>query len=114
MDLDNSSWMMVAFVVVLVLSIWKMYPFLVNKTLEDDDTGEDAHEELVQHMHKILQECEHTPDTKELYEKMIQHKEFDKEKFWRFNQNKLHQLLNKHFAKYQHLNSIEDIHKEIK
>ncbi len=114
MEFSTSTWMMVAFVIALVFSIWKMYPFLINRTLEDDDTGEDSHESLLEHMHKVLQECESTPNVQELHEKMVQHEEFDKERFWRFNQNKLNQLLNKHFAKHPHLNSIEDIHKELK
>jgi hypothetical protein len=114
MEISNSTWMMIAFVVGTALSIWKMYPFLVNKTLEDDDTGEDAHEYLVEHMCKILKDCQTTPDAKELHEKMTTHADFDKEKFWRFNLNKLNQLLNIHYSKNPHLNSIEDIHKEVK
>jgi len=114
MEISNSTWMMIAFVAGTALSIWKMYPFLVNRTLEDDDTGEDAHNYLVEHMCKILKNCDETPDTKELHEKMVNHEEFDKEKFWRFNLNKLNQLLNIHYSKNPHLNSIEDIHKEVK
>jgi len=114
MKLDTSTWMMIAFVLGMVLSIWKMYPFLVNRTLEDDDTGEDSHEFLVGVMHKTLQELEEVPTLNELHQKMTQHTEFDKERFWRFNPNKLNQLLHKHFTKFPHLNSIEDIHKELK
>jgi len=114
LELETSTWMMIAFTAGLVLSIWKMYPFLVNRTLEDDDTGEDAHNYLVSHMYKVLQSCEKTPDTKELHEMMVSHEAFDKERFWRFNLNKLNQLLNIHFAKNPHLNSLEDLHKEAK
>ena len=114
MEISTSTWMMVAFVAGTALSIWKMYPFLVNRTLEDDDTGEDAHNYLLSHMKKILQECETTPSYKELHEKMCAHNEFDKEKFWRFNENKLRQLINQHLSTNQHLNSLEDIHNEIK
>ena len=113
MEFDTSTWMMIAFVVAMVLSAWKMYPFLVNRTLEDDDTGEDSHEYLVAHMNKVLQESQEVPTVQELHTTMTQHKEFDKEKHWRFNQNKLQQLLYKHYAKYPHLTSIEDIHKEL-
>ena len=113
MEISTSTWMMIAFVAGTALSIWKMYPFLVNRTLEDDDTGEDAHNNLVDHMHKVLAELEDTPSEKELHEHMINHKDFDKERFWRFNLNKLIQLLNLHYAKHPHLNSIEDIHKEV-
>jgi len=111
--MENSTWMMIAFVVGTGLSIWKMYPFLVNKTLEDDDTGADAHQYLVSHMHTVLKELESIPDAKELFEKMVAHEAFDKERHWRFNLNKLHQLLNRHYAENPHLESIEDIHKEL-
>ncbi len=114
MEISNSTWMMIAFVAGTALSIWKMYPFLVNKTLEDDDTGEDAHNYLIEHMYKVLKNAQETPDVKELHEKMINHEEFDKERFWRFNLNKLNQLLNIHYSKNPHLNSVEDIHKEVK
>jgi len=113
-EISTSTWMMVAFIAGLVLSIWKMYPFLVNRTLEDDDTGEDAHNYLVTHMYKVLKECDATPSNKELHEKMVTHEAFDKERFWRFNLNKLNQLLNIHFAKHPHLNSLEELHKEAK
>ncbi len=114
MELTTSTWMMIAFVIGMVLSIWKIYPFLVNRTLEDDDRGEDAHNTLVALMHTVLKELDETPDVKTLYEKMTQHKEFNAEKFWRFNLNKFNQLLNIHYARNPHLNSIEDIHKEVK
>ncbi len=109
MEFDTSTWMMIAFVIAMVFSMWKMYPFLVNKTLEDDDTGEDSYDYLIEHMHKVLKEIEEIPTIKELHIIMIEHEEFDKEKFWRFNQNKLQHLLNKHYSIHPHLNSIEDI-----
>ncbi|WP_457746682.1 hypothetical protein [Sulfurimonas sp.] len=112
--MSTSTWMMIAFIVALILSIWKMYPFLVNRTLEDDDTGEDAHEALVEHMQRTLKSLPTSPSIKELHKRMREHEKFDKERFWRFNENKLHQLLHKHFTKHPHLNSIEDIHKELK
>ena len=112
MEISNSTWMMIAFVAGTALSIWKMYPFLVNKTLEDDDTGEDAHNHLVAHMKKVLQELESTPSYQELHTLMTQHKDFDKEKFWRFNENKLRQLVNRYLCENTHLDSLEDIHKE--
>jgi len=112
--LSNSTWMMIAFVVGTILSIWKMYPFLVNKTLEDDDTGEDAHHALVEHMHKVLLELKEAPSAKELHEKMINHPEFNKEKFWRFNENKLNQLLQRYFSENEGMNTIKDIHTSVK
>jgi len=114
MKFSTSTWMMIAFVLGMALSIWKMYPFLVNRTLEDDDTGEDAHEFLVALMHEVLKNLDKVPTVNELHEKMTKHAEFDQKRFWRFNPNKLNQLLHKHFAKFPHLSSIEDIHKELR
>jgi hypothetical protein len=45
---------------------------------------------------------------------MVQHQDFDKEKFWRFNENKLRQLINSYLSENKHLDSLEDIHKECK
>jgi len=65
-------------------------------------------------MHTVLQDEDDAPDAKKLHEKMTAHEDFDKERFWRFNLNKLNQLLYRHYAKHPHLSSIEDIHKELK
>ncbi|QOP46241.1 hypothetical protein [Sulfurimonas paralvinellae] len=113
MEISTSTWMMTAFIAGMIVSIWKMYPFLVNRTLEDDDTGEDAHNYLIELMQKVLKEEETAPDAKTLHEKMTAHADFDKERFWRFNLNKLNQLLFTHYAQHPHLSSIEDIHQEV-
>jgi hypothetical protein len=114
MNLDTSTWMMIAFIAALGVSIWKVSAFLPTKTLADDDTGEDSHEHLVSVMHKVLKDENSTPALNELHIKMVNHEHFDKEKHWRFNPNKLNQMLNKHYIKNPHLSSIEDIHKEVK
>ena len=114
MNFDTSTWMMIAFIVALGGGIWKVYAFMPTKTLADDDTGEDSHNHLVSVMHTVLKDEENTPTLNELHEKMINHEHFDKERHWRFNPNKLNQLLNKHYILNPHLNSIEDIHKEQK
>jgi len=112
MKLDTSTWMMIAFVAGTILSIWKMYPFLVNRTLEDDDQGEDTHNLLVHIMYDVLKDLKEVPTLNELYDEMKKHKEFDEKKLWRFNPNKLQQLLNRHYLEKKHLNSIDDIHHE--
>jgi len=114
MNFDTSTLMMIAFVIALGLSIWKVYAFMPTKTLADDDTGDDSHEHLVTVMHHVLKAEETTPTLNELHEKMTTHEHFDKERHWRFNINKLNQLLNKHYIKNPHLNSIEDVHNEAK
>jgi len=114
MKFDTSTWMMIGFVAALAISVWKMYAFMPTKTLHDDDTGEDSHEHLVSVMQKVLKDEENPPNVEQLHQKMTQHSDFDKEKHWRFNQNKLRQLLNKHYIKNPHLSSIEEIHKEVR
>ncbi|MEN4052830.1 MULTISPECIES: hypothetical protein [Sulfurimonas] len=114
MEISTSTWMMIAFIIALIFSIWKMYPFLINRTLEDDDTGEDSHNYLIEHMHRVLKDLEETPDEKVLHELMTNHEAFDKERFWRFNLNKLRQLLFRHYGENPHLNSLENIHQEAK
>jgi len=113
MELDTSTWMMIAFVAGMILSIWKMYPFLVNRTLEDDDRGEDTHNLLVHIMYDVLKDFKETPTLNKLYDAMKEHEDFDEKKLWRFNPNKLQQLLNRHYIEKKHLNSIEDIHREV-
>ena len=113
MKLDTSTWMMIAFVAGMILSIWKMYPFLINRTLEDDDTGEETHELLVHLMHKVVKNFDEAPSLNELHDAMKADEEFDEKKLWRFNPNKLNQLLNRHYAENEHLNSIDDIHAEV-
>ncbi|WP_297485612.1 hypothetical protein [Sulfurimonas sp.] len=112
MKLSTSTWMMIAFIAGMILSMWKMYPFLVNRTLEDDDRGEDTHTLLVDIMYEVLKELKAVPTTNELHDAMKVHEKFDEKKLWRFNPNKLNQLLNKHYSQNEHLNSIEDIHHE--
>ncbi|WP_457744291.1 hypothetical protein [Sulfurimonas sp.] len=113
MDLSLSTWMMVAFVIGMILSMWKIYKFLPTRTLVDDDTGEDTHDLLIDILYQILQELEEVPSVNELHTKMTEHKDFDEKKLWRFNPNKLNQLLNKHYLKNEHLHSIKDIHQDI-
>ena len=110
MELNTSTWMMIAFVIGMILSMWKIYPFLVNRTLEDDDTGEDSHTLLVDIMYEVLKEFKKVPTLNELHDAIKAHEKFDTKKLWRFNPNKLNQLLNRHYLENEHLNSIADIH----
>ena len=112
MELNTSTWMMIAFVIGMILSMWKIYPFLVNRTLEDDDSGEDVHTLLVDIMYEVLKEFKSVPTLNELHDAIKAHEKFDTKKLWRFNPNKLNQLLNRHYLESEHLNSIEDIHHE--
>lgn len=84
--------MLGAFVVALGLSSWKMVAFLPSKPLADDDTTTES----VELLEKILIETDReTPslDDESLYRAMMRHPLFDSKHFWRFNENRLHQLI---------------------
>ena len=95
MSLDLSTWMMIFFILSLTISIYKIYPFLTNIQLEDDDTTKHAQEKLINVVQKyITKEAQHK-NSKELLVLIKNDEEFDKELFWRFNENKLNQLRRK-------------------
>lgn len=81
---------MVAFIAGLALSLYKVYLFLPQKPLADDDTTPESVALLEQIMVESNQEG--MSETK-LYEKMLTHSEFDSKHFWRFNENRLKQLI---------------------
>jgi hypothetical protein len=93
LELNTSTIMMLIFVFAFVISMWKIYAFLPNKQLTDDDTTPTAQAELLKIILKYLDK--ENVNTKELVEKVKNDEEFDKEHFWRFNENKLIQILNR-------------------
>lgn len=109
MELDTQTLMMIFFLLFLVISIWKISAFLPNKVLADDDTTEVSHEQLLVIMLKTIQNNENLSE-KKLFELMKEDDDFDQSHFWRFNENKLKQILNRHYAENKELNSIEDIY----
>jgi hypothetical protein len=94
--MQTSTMMMIFFVLLLIVSIWKIYAFLPNEQLLDDDTTKEAQNTLKELMIKVIKENSADIDSKKLFELMINDAEFDKERFWRFNQNKLNNLLSKY------------------
>ena len=114
MELDTSTLMMIFFVIFLVLSIWKIYAFLPNKQLEDDDKTKEAQSELIRLMLKVIKDKKGKVDNKELFFAIIEDNEFDSKLFWRFNHNRLNQLLNQYYIKNPHAKSITDIYEDLK
>ena len=114
MELDTSTWMMILFIVLLIISVWKIYAFLPNKELEDDDTTQDSQDELTNLMIKVIQKNNGDIDAKMLYVKMLEDESFDSEHFWRFNHNRLNQLLNRYYALNKDIDSIKDIYEKTK
>lgn len=114
MELDLSAWMLILFIILLVLSIWKIYAFLPNKALEDDDTTKESQEELLNVIIDVIKKNNGNIDAKNLYIKVIEDESFDSKRFWRFNHNRLNQLLNKYYTEHNDINSIEDIYEKTK
>jgi len=107
MELDISTWMMIAFITFLTLGIWKIYAFLPNEQLADDDKTEESEAKLKALMLKLITQKNGNITTQKLFLMMKENEDFDKELFWRFNQNRLNHLLNGLSVKevYQKLNS---------
>jgi hypothetical protein len=87
------KWMMMgAFIAGLALSLYKLYLFLPQKPLADDDTTPES----VELLERIMVECNNTHphlDEESLYQMMTKHHEFDPKHFWRFNENRLRHLI---------------------
>jgi hypothetical protein len=107
------SIMMGAFLLALILSVWKLYKFLPNKRLPDDDTTEQSLQQLTILMLEVIQSHVTAPTHRELFKAIQTHNKFDTQHFWRFNENKLHQLLQRYYLK-NNISSIEEIHKKLK
>lgn len=88
--MEIESIMMTAFVAGLGVAVWKLYYFLPTKPLADDDTTPES----VALLERIMIES-HDPsfDHTALYRAMLEHPEFNPEHFWRFNENRLHHLI---------------------
>lgn len=84
--------MMGAFIAALGLSVWKLYLFFPTKRLSDDDTTPES----VELLERIMVECDRAfpeSDEETLFQKMVQHADYDPQHFWRFNQNRLRHLI---------------------
>ncbi len=110
MKLDLSSWMLILFIILFILSVWKIYAFLPNKPLADDDTTKESQDELLNIITSVIKKNNAEINSKELYLKVIEDDSFDSKKFWRFNQNRLNQLLKKYYIEHKTISSIKDIY----
>ncbi|MDQ7067160.1 MAG: hypothetical protein Q9M40_03695 [Sulfurimonas sp.] len=59
--------MMLFFILFLVLSIWKIWAFLPNEQLEDDDRTEEAEEKLKKILNDVLNESKEDLSDKEIF-----------------------------------------------
>jgi len=113
MEISTSTWMLLFFIFFLIISILKIWAFLPNKQLVDDDTTEEATLELQRVMLNIIQEKKGKIDEKELFLAMTQDENFNSQLFWRFNLNRLKQLLNAYYLNNPQTKTIEDIYNSI-
>ena len=99
--------MMVAFIISLFFSAWKLYAFMPKEPLKDDDTNPNATQELMTLMYRVI----HLGATTEadIFEAMTRDPSFDKKHFWRFNPNRLKQLLQGHYLNHPEHHTIDDI-----
>lgn len=93
MTLDTQTWMMIFFIPLVAVSFYKIRQFLPQEQLHDDDTTPEAQDKLEAIAIRVINENENI-DEIQLYENIKNDVNFDKEHFWRFNQNKSNQLLN--------------------
>ncbi len=114
MEFDTSTLMMIFFVIFLIISIWKIYAFLPNKQLVDDDTTKESQEELLKIILKVIKENEGNLTSTQLFEKVKNDENFDAKHFWRFNQNRLNQLLNYYHLENTKTKTIKDIYHDLK
>jgi len=110
MEFDTSFWMMFAFILFMVMGIWKIWAFLPTKQLADDDKTEKAEHELLHLMLKVIKEKKGDIKSNELFIYIQEDEEFDSKLFWRFNHNRLNQLLNKYYIEHSECSSIQDIY----
>ena len=111
-EISISTLMMVFFIILLIISMWKIYAFLPNKQLADDDTTKESQEELIKIMLESIKNSKESPTISELFKAMKNDENFDEKHYWRFNENKLKQLLHHYFMINGNLKSIDDIYNE--
>ena len=113
MEFSNEELMLLFFILFLGASIWKIWAFLPNSVLVDDDTTEASQEELLHLVLKTIKRSHAQITPSELFELIKEDSSFDTKHFWRFNLNKLNQLLKHYYLQHPDISSIEDIYKKI-
>lgn len=113
MEFDTSTLMMIFFILFLAVSIWKIYAFLPNKELSDDDTTQESKKELRGIMLSTIENSDGKLSVDELLIKIEENEDFDGDRYWRFNKNRLNQLLNVYYIEHPNTKTIEDIYKNL-
>lgn len=113
MDVDIPTLMLLFFILFLIVSIWKIWAFLPNKQLQDDDTTEASQAILTDIMLRVIKEHKGMLTNQELFEAIKNHKDFDQKHFWRLNLNKVDKLLKNYYLKHPQTQNIQDIYKQL-
>ncbi len=106
--------MITAFVIALIVSLWKVYALLPNKPLQDDDRTDEINLLLHSIMVESIVKYGSNISVKELFEYMRRHHKFDQKRLWRFNINRLNQLLTEHHLRHPNQQSIAEIYQHHK
>ena len=113
MEFETSTLMMIFFIIILIVSLWKVYAFLPNEQLADDDKTKESQEELTNLVLLVIKNNNGNLTVEELFQQIKCNEKFDKEHYWRFNQNRLNQLLNNYYLRHPHINTIKGIYENI-
>lgn len=112
-SLSIETIMMIFFIIAIIFSIWKFYAFMPMKKLPDDDTDTHAKKELEALMLRVIVHS-YDKDAKRmlhmLYQNMLHHEHFDKEHYWRFNPNRLNNLIQSYLLTHDDCSNIYDIY----
>ena len=92
--------MMSFFLLLVTLSIFKLRYFLRVETLSDDDRTPESVLILYAYIKEVLDD-NHELTRKELFERVCNLEQFDKEHFWRFNENRLNHLIDDYYIRYE-------------
>jgi hypothetical protein len=111
LDIDIQDLMLLFFIALFIISVWKIYAFLPNEQLKDDDHTKESIKELESLMLDSIKSL-HVKNiplkNSNIYNEIVSNKNFDKKHYWRFNQNRLNHLLNEYMFKNK-ISSIEEI-----
>ena len=112
MELETK--MMLAFLAALILALWKMKSFIPTKPLADDDSDQASNQELQSIMiDTIASSYYEGMSSRDLLELMKSDKRFDKEHYWRVNENRVNHLLQDYYLEHEGVNSIENIYEAV-
>ena len=113
MTFDTQTLMATFFILLLAVSFYKIRQFIPLEQLDDDDTTDESQNDLEHLMLKVIKNNNGNLTNISLFEKMLEDDDFESQRFWRFNHNKLNQLLNRYYIKNPDAQSIMEIYEKV-